>query len=180
MIIGTKELLKRVKEENLLEDLSERELNNPEGAGFDLRVGKVYKILEDGFLGVNERKTPDVKLLASHKEGETRSFVLKPGEHILVETIEKVNMPNDLVALFRPRTTLFRCGASIHTAACNPGYRGTLMFAMHNMSDKDFKFELGSRIVHVLFSPIKGGIHRAYEGQWQGGRITTGGKEKQV
>ena len=180
MIIGTKELLRRVKEENLIENLSQRELENPEGAGFDLRIGKIYKILENGFLGVSERKTPDVKLLASYKENETRSFVLKPGKHVLVETIEKTNMPDDLVGILRPRITMYRCGVSVHSGACNPGYKGALMFAMHNMSDKDFEIELGSRIIHILFSPVKGGIHRAYEGQWQGGRITTGGKEKQV
>ena len=180
MIIGTKELLRRVKQDKLLEDLSQRELENPEGTGFDLRVGKVYKILDNGFLGVSERKTPNVKLLASYNDKETRSFVLKPSEHVLVETIEKVNMPNDLVALFRPRTTLFRCGAAIHTATCSPGYKGSLMFAMHNMSNREFEIELGSRVVHILFFSIKGDIHRVYEGQWQGGRVTTFGKEKQV
>ncbi|MBS1267155.1 MAG: Deoxyuridine 5'-triphosphate nucleotidohydrolase [Candidatus Woesearchaeota archaeon] len=179
MAIGTKELLKRVKQDRLVENLSDRELNNPEGTGFDLRVKKIYKIKERGFLGVEQRKTPKVKLLAEHSEH--KSYVLKPGEHILVETIEKVNMPGNLVAIFRPRSTLFRCGAAIHTAVCSPGYKGSLTFAMHNMSDQDFELELGSRIVQILFFPVQGDLHRTYEGQWQGGRVTTAGEiEKQI
>ena len=44
MIIGTKRLLELVKDPciRLVEGLCERELANPEGEGFDLRVGEVY------------------------------------------------------------------------------------------------------------------------------------------
>ena len=54
MILGVKELLKLVKEKKIVENLSERELKNPEGAGFDLRMGKIYEISGDGFLGIDE------------------------------------------------------------------------------------------------------------------------------
>jgi len=51
-MIGTKELLKLVKEKKLVENLSERELENPEGAGFDLRAGEIFRIKEgESFLG---------------------------------------------------------------------------------------------------------------------------------
>ena len=64
MVLGIKELLKLVKESNLVENLSERELTNPEGAGFDLRLGELYK-LQGGkaFLGEFERETPGLKYL---------------------------------------------------------------------------------------------------------------------
>ncbi len=180
-MIGTKEILKRSKEDDLLMNLSERELNNPEGVGIDLRLGKVYTKLDAGFLGITERKTPNVKLVASFDPDEKKSFVIKPGEHVLVETVEKVNMPDDLVATIIPRTTLYRCGVNIHTGLCNPGYSGTLTFAMQNVGDHDFKIEMGARIVNILFHPIKGELHRTYEGQWQGGRVTTAGEiEKQI
>jgi len=39
-----------------LYQLSQRELTNPEGAGFDLRLGEVYKIKGTAFLGEEERK----------------------------------------------------------------------------------------------------------------------------
>jgi deoxycytidine triphosphate deaminase len=64
MILGIKELHKLVKEQNLVENLCEREMNNPEGAGFDLRLGEAYELSGDGFLGVEERQTPEAKSLA--------------------------------------------------------------------------------------------------------------------
>ena len=43
MILATSELLKLVKEKNLVENLSERELKNPEGCGFDLGVNHNFR-----------------------------------------------------------------------------------------------------------------------------------------
>jgi len=50
MIIGT-DITK-----DFVENLSERELNNPEGAGFDIRVREIFKVKSDGFLGIETRK----------------------------------------------------------------------------------------------------------------------------
>ena len=61
MIIAPKELLKLVKKDKLVENLSERELTNPEGTGFDLRLGEVFKISGKAFLGETHRQTPDIE-----------------------------------------------------------------------------------------------------------------------
>lgn len=66
MVIGPKKLLELVEEIKLVENLSERELSNPEGAGFDLRLGEIHKIVGGkAFLGVTERETPKIKTLAT-------------------------------------------------------------------------------------------------------------------
>ena len=38
-VVGVDRLLQLVKEKKLVENLAERELTNPEGAGFDIRAG---------------------------------------------------------------------------------------------------------------------------------------------
>ena len=45
MVIGFDELLPRVRKGELIRHLSARELENPEGAGFDLRAGELYQQL---------------------------------------------------------------------------------------------------------------------------------------
>ena len=126
-MIGTKELLELVKNQKLVEDLCERELTNPEGSGFDLRVGEAF-VIEGGeaFLGEFERHTPKAGSIA--KYGETKEIVLKSGDFILVKTIEKVNLPDNIAAIFRPRSTLQRSGVALFTATANPGYCGELTF----------------------------------------------------
>ena len=179
MILGVKKLLELVKEKKLVENLSERELKNPEGAGFDLRIGEVYEITGKSFLGIKERKTPEVKLVAKFDENKKSSFVFMPGTFYLMKTLEKVNTPEDILILFTPRTTIFRSGMMIFTATCSPGYCGELTFAICNLGSCKVEIEMGARVVHAMFFEVKGETN-LYRGQWQGGRVTTKKKEKQV
>ncbi|MCF7910205.1 hypothetical protein K9L16_00845 [Candidatus Pacearchaeota archaeon] len=172
-MLGTKELLRLVNERKLVENLCERELENPEGTGFDLRLGEVF-IIEGGeaFLGENERHTPKVGSVA--KFGEKKDILLKPGDYVLVKTIEKVNLPKDVAAIFRPRSTLQRCGIALFTATASPGYSGELTFGMKNIGKNDFRLELGARFVHIVFFKTGDNVSE-YRGQWQGGRVSTEG-----
>ncbi len=175
-MIGSKKLLQLVKEERLVEHLSPRELENPEGSGFDLRVGEIFKI-DDGeaFLGVTERFTPEVKSIAVF--GVDKEIIIKPGDFFLVKTIEKVNLPSTIAAIFRPRSTLQRCGIALFTATASPGYSGDLTFGICNLGKNNFRLELGARIVHILFFDTSENIS-SYRGQWQGGRVSTEGKRE--
>jgi len=179
MILGVNELLKLVKERNLVENLSERELKNPEGAGFDFRIGEIYEISGKGFLGKDERETPKTKLLAKFNPKKKTSFVFKPGRYYLMKTIEKVNTPENILILFKPRTTIFRSGLMIFTGNVSPGYKGELIFGIVNLGQCEIKIELGARVVHAMFFEVKGKTN-LYRGQWQGGRVATKKREKQV
>ncbi|MBU3978930.1 2'-deoxycytidine 5'-triphosphate deaminase [Patescibacteria group bacterium] len=190
MILGPKILLKLVKEEKLVEGLSERELTNPEGAGFDLRLGEVYTISGKSFLGVTERHTADISLVKKYQKSniknqnynsklKTEQIIIKPGEFYLVKTIESVNMPDNLTASITPRSTMYRSGIFIRAGNVPPGYCGGLIFGLKNEGPVTVVVELGARIVHVQFHEVKGGGN-LYRGQWQGGRVSATKKEKQV
>ncbi len=175
-MLGTVELLKLVKEQKLVENLCQRELENPEGTGFDLRVGEVYKLKDgDAFLGQEERHTPDIDLVA--KFGTEKEYTLLPGEFVLVKTLEKVNMPSDIASAITPRSTLQRSGVLFLSAACPPGYSGELTFGLHNAGKNLFRFELGARFAHARFFRTGTNISD-YRGQWQGGRVSTQGKKE--
>jgi deoxycytidine triphosphate deaminase len=179
MILGVKKLLELVREKNLVENLSERELENPEGAGFDLRIGELYKILGRGFLGVKERETPEMEFVAKYEEGKIIKVELEPKIYYALKTIEKVNMPEDLLAIMTPRSTLFRSGVYIFGGQTPPGYKGGLVMGICNFRDIPFELEMGSRVVHIMFFQVEGASN-LYRGQWQGGRITTEKRENQI
>ena len=179
MILGPAKLLELVRKKKLVENLAERELTNPEGAGFDLRLGEVYKISGSAFLGETERKTPSIKLVQKYKKGSKNKIKIKPGDFYLATTIERVNTPQNLTINFKPRTTTFRSGLFLRTGNVAPGYRGKLTFAIKNEGPIPVTIEMGARIVHAQFEEVKGG-GSMYRGQWQGGRVTTKKKEKQI
>ncbi len=189
MIISTKKILELNEKYKLLENLDAREAN-PEGVGIDIRVGEVYRITGEGFLGAVDRKSSDIEKIADIKNGD-KEIVLKPQEYILVKTMEKVNLPGEKISIdggeptylmldVHPRSTLQRCGVYLMATKTDPGYFGELTFALANLGPKSFRLELGARIANIVFVQVLGDIFRAYEGQWKGGRVATGGKEKQV
>jgi len=179
MILGVSELLRLVREKNLIEGLSERELTNPEGAGLDLRLKKLYRLSGKGFLGIEKRETPGVELVAEYNPEKRERITIKPGEYYLTETLERVNMPLDLVGIVKPRTTLHRSGIITRVSVADPGYRGELHPAIFNAGGVPVEIELGSRYVNIMFLEVRGG-GSPYRGQWQGGRATTDGRERQV
>jgi len=179
MVLGISELHKLVKEKKLVENLSERELNSPEGAGFDIRIGELYEVKGKGFLGVEERETPDVELVAKFDPQNVLKVTLKPRTYYLLKTIENVNMPNDILAISTPRSTLFRSGVYIFGGQVPPGYRGGLTMGIYNYRDEEFELELGSRVLHIMFFQVKGEAN-LYKGQWQDGRVTTEERETQI
>lgn len=179
MVLGVDKLLKLVKTKKLVEGLSERELTNPEGAGFDLRLGKVHKISGQGFLGVKERNSADSRLVAEYSSKNKKSIIIKPGESYLVTTIEKVSLPQNLTANMWMRSTLYRSGIIMCGGNIAPGYTGELSFLFCNAGKASVKIELGARIVHIIFWKVDGKTNM-YRGQWKDGRVSTKKRERQV
>jgi len=175
---------------HLIENLADRELNNPEGAGFDLRVGQIHKLAGDSFLGIKERHSPSTELLGDIEIDGEKEIVIKPGEYFLVTTMETLNSPSEKIKydeffpeayikpIINPRSSLQRGGVSLHFTKTDPGYKGKLTFGIKNLGNQDFKFQLGARMFNVEFEPVVGELNRAYSGQHQGGRVTSQGEKE--
>ena len=116
-------------------------------------------------------------LLYSHFEKQ--NIIIKPGDYYVIQTVEKINLPSDICAHVYMRSTLHRSGISLLSNQINPGYKGAMTFGLTNLGPASVEFELGARICHIQFTEVKGGGN-AYRGQWQGGRVTTVKREKQV
>jgi deoxycytidine triphosphate deaminase len=161
MYLGRAELIRRIEEEKLLENLNP---SNVQGAGVDLEIERLYEIASGASLGRNDRALPELRELGGDP------FILKPGRYYLCTTREKVNMPRDLVAFILPRSTLFRCGVSLRTAVVDPGYEGVLTIGIKNETEHEFTLEKGSRICQIVFSRVYGEA-AGYEGKYQGGKV---------
>ena len=141
-------------------------------------AGRIGKYNKDGSSTNQPHKKHNDRY--SKREAKLSSnVVVKPGEFYLVKTVESVNMPQNLTASITPRSTTYRSGLFIRTGNVPPGYCGGLIFGLKNEGPIPVTIEMGARIVHIQFSEVKGGGNM-YRGQWQGGRVTTKKKEKQV
>ena len=71
--------------------------------------------------------------LWSHTEAD--SFEIGPGEFVLAQTLERIELPNDLVGLVEGRSSWARVGLSVHLTApkIDPGFNGTITLEIANM-----------------------------------------------
>jgi dCTP deaminase/dUTP pyrophosphatase len=161
MILGKDRILALVRDAKLIEGFAESSLG---GAGYDLRVGRFHRPASETHLGVSDRKMPKITELSGDR------ITLKPGEYVLVETIEKVNMPANVAAKILPRSSLFRLGCSLETALVDPGYKGALTMGLSNISKHDFTIERGARIAQIVFEEVEGET-TLYKGKYQGGKV---------
>ncbi|VVB52383.1 Deoxyuridine 5'-triphosphate nucleotidohydrolase [uncultured archaeon] len=160
-MLGRSEILRLIKDENLLSDWDEKALG---GSGYDLRAGRFYRLKSSSFLGVSSRKTPQVEEIFGDK------LVLAPDEYVLVESVESVKMPAGVAARILPRSSLFRCGCMLYTALVDPGFTGTLTMGLKNECAHEFTLERGARVAQIVFEKVEG-TTTLYAGKYQGGKI---------
>ena len=168
MLLGFDHLKALVAQQQLVERLPEKELAKDGGVAFDLRLAEVREFVSEGMLGIDERKTPDTKLLGSYDPENSVKVTLEPNKYYVVKTIEKVNTPLNLAATVLSRSTLYRSGLILITGLVDPGYQGELTFGLMNLSNKPFTIELGSRIANLMFTRVDGKTS-SYDGNYQGG-----------
>ncbi|MBW6451829.1 MAG: hypothetical protein K0B02_03810 [DPANN group archaeon] len=171
-MLGFNKLKELVKEKNIVENLPESEFEKEGGIAFDLRIGEIYELIGSGHMGLNERKTPDTKLIGKFDENKITQIILEPGKYYVIKTIETINCPKDLAFVMIPRSTLYRSGIQILCGVGDPGYSGQCTYGLINLGPKLFTIELGTRIVNIMFYNIDGDA-KLYKGNYLGGNIGT-------
>ena len=91
-------------------------------SGVELTLQKIERFNSAGAVAFDnkERKLPETEPLNFDEMG----WIELPAGSYLVTFNEIVNIPKDVAAIARARSTLLRCGATLETALWDPGYRG--------------------------------------------------------
>lgn len=189
MILGQDELQIRIEKDQLIAGLGERDLVNPEGVGRDLRIGAAFRIkktsrpfIEADVRGSQgKRQGSEIVEIVRQRQGLKQQpfLTIKPGDYVLVQTLEVLNTPANLMPVWFARSTLQRNGLLLITTKIDPGYCGKLIAGLVNLGPVSVKLQMGARIANIVFFEIKGKTVR-YRGQHQGGRVSSGKVERQV
>ncbi len=120
--------------------------------GFDLTVRDVARFETCGRITVanSQRLISDLAPLVFDGLG----FIdLMPGAYTVTYN-EIFHLPRNLVALATPRSSLLRCGVSVHTAVWDAGYSGRSQSLMVVYNPRGFRLERNARIVQLIFLPL--------------------------
>jgi dCTP deaminase len=83
-------------------------------------------------------------------------FILHPGEFVLGSTLERVQLPDDLVARLEGKSSLGRLGLLIHSTAgyVDPGWEGNLTLELSNVANLPITLYDGMKIGQISFQRL--------------------------
>lgn len=91
---------------------------------------------------------------------------LPPGPY-LVTFNEIISMPANVMALARPRSSLNRCGVSIHSAVWDAGYTGRSQSMLVVYNTHGFRLHKNARVMQLVFIYTSRRVGRGYNGKYQ-------------
>ena len=130
----------------------------------DVRVDRRFRVFHNArrpFIDVRE-PMEDLTELVEPPEGEP--FILHPGEFVLGQTLEWVELPDDLVARLEGKSSLGRLGLLIHSTAgyVDPGWKGNLTLELSNVANLPIALYYGMRIGQISFFRMSSAVERPY------------------
>jgi len=132
--------------------------------GIDLTLREVALLQTSGKIAASDsqRLVSDLAPLVFDGLG----FIdLMPGAYIITYN-EIVHLPNNVMALARPRSSLLRCGVTVNTAVWDAGYSGRSQSLMVVYNPQGFRLQRNARIVQLVFLQLTReteGYHGAYQ-----------------
>jgi dCTP deaminase len=130
----------------------------------DLHLDRTFRVFRNNrYPYIDPRQAqPDITEMVTVREDE--SFILHPGEFVLGQTLEWVELPDDLVARLEGKSSLGRLGLLIHSTAgyVDPGWRGNLTLELSNVSNLPIALYPGMRIGQISFLEMTSPVERPY------------------
>lgn len=129
----------------------------------DLRLGFTFLIPKAWRLTDNGREAIEIDPLKEHgpeyfdiiELEQGQYFDLLSQEYVLVSTLETVKIPNDLMAVLYPRSSVNRKGLSVDlTGIIDSGYEGPLTLPIRNNTRSPVRLHPGERFCQIVFEEL--------------------------
>lgn len=146
-----------VEEKSLIQDYIHLE-TQLQPAGFDLTADEIHCFRENGRLDFSndERKIPETEKIEPVKKEEGDKYgwwKLEPGAYKVVMN-EKVDIPEDMMGVAHPRSSLLRMGCTVGNAVWEPGYTGPGEFLLIVENPEGVEIKQNARLNQLTFEQI--------------------------
>lgn len=130
----------------------------------DLHVDQYFRLFRNHSQRVIDVKESQEDLTELVDVGPDGHLVLHPGEFMLGSTIERVALPDDLVARLEGKSSLGRLGLLIHSTAgfVDAGWDGHLTLELSNVANLPITLYPGMKIGQISFFQMTTAAERPY------------------
>ncbi|QWC19660.1 dCTP deaminase [Halorubrum sp. 2020YC2] len=166
MILSDADILDRLAEGDLaiepLDDVDQQ----VQPASVDLRLGERFlEFQRTNIPCIHPTDAGEVsEYVTETTVDEGDEFILHPGDFVLGTTVERVAIPDDLVAHVEGRSSLGRLAIVVHATAglCDPGYEGQITLELSNLGTAPVALSPGMRVSQLTFTELKRPADRPY------------------
>jgi dCTP deaminase len=145
-------------------------------SSLDVRVDRLFRVFRNSRYPFIDVKQPQEELTELVEVDGDEAFILHPGEFVLGSTLERVTLPDDLVARLEGKSSLGRLGLLIHSTAgfIDPGWDGHVTLELSNVANLPITIYPGMKIGQLSFVQLSepaerpygsGGLGSKYQGQ---------------
>jgi dCTP deaminase len=130
----------------------------------DVRVDRSFRVFHNNRYAFIDVRQPMEDLTELVEVDGGRPFILHPGEFVLGQTLERVTLPDDLVARLEGKSSLGRLGLLIHSTAgfVDSGFSGNLTLELSNVANLPITIYQGMPIGQLSFMRMDGPVDRPY------------------
>jgi dCTP deaminase len=133
-------------------------------ASVDLRLGPSFRVFHNHRTSAIDLREPPTNLTEEVEVPPDGAFVIHPGEFVLGTTVERVGIPDDVVARIEGKSSLGRLGLIVHATAgfVDPGFEGMLTLEITNLTRVPIKLYAGVPIAQLSFMALDRPAERPY------------------
>jgi dCTP deaminase len=133
-------------------------------SSIDIKVHHLFRVFRNhtaGIIDVKKDMTDLTELVDIPLDGV---FILHPGEFVLGSTLERVAVPNDLVARVEGKSSLGRLGLLIHSTAgfIDAGFDGHVTLELANVANLPITLYPGMKIGQLSFMKMTSPAENPY------------------
>lgn len=130
----------------------------------DVKISNLFRVFRNhtaGVIDVKKDMTDLTELVEIPMDGV---FMLHPGEFVLGSTLERVGVPDDLVARVEGKSSLGRLGLLIHSTAgfIDAGFDGHVTLELANVANLPITLYPGMKIGQVSFMKMTSPAENPY------------------
>jgi dCTP deaminase len=147
--------IRRLLAEGRIEiDPYDEELVQP--SSVDVRVDRFFRVFHNARHPYIDVKEPQDDLTELVEIEDEAPFILHPGEFVLASTLERIRLPDDIVARLEGKSSLGRLGLLIHSTAgfIDPGWDGHVTLELSNVANLPITIYYAMRIGQVSFMQL--------------------------
>jgi len=135
VVLSDRTIRRLIEEGRIAIDPFDPDLMQP--SSLDVRVDRYFRVFRNSRYPFIDVKAQQEELTELVEVAGDEAFILHPGEFVLGSTLERVRLPDDLVARLEGKSSLGRLGLLIHSTAgfIDPGWDGHVTLELSNVAN---------------------------------------------